>query len=222
MHAHNAPRVTWGREHVTQGFSKACLDSENIFSHSVALLIDPSEWIADSSTLQSCLLIIRAHRRISLFLTDQQAMVRSQPVHALTLCSPITGNPPRSGPGPMRAGTMPMGHRSQRSREENGSNSQSPMKLRGEDGPSVYSPIKSDSRRPRSNSESSGMDKDKRAEEDKKRRERRKEREARREKEGKSSKDLKSSRPTKRPQGLDIIDKLDVTGIYGQGRKSYA
>lgn len=60
------------------------------------------------------------------------------------------------------------------------------------------------------------MDKERVVEDERRRRERRKEREARREKEGKS-KDGKSR--TKKPQGLDLIDKLDVTGIYGQGRK---
>lgn len=73
-----------------------------------------------------------------------------------------------------------------------------------------------DKQRLRRNSESSVHD---REAEDKKRRERRKEREARREKEGKP----KDGRPskTKRPQGLDVIDKLDVTGIYGQGRECH-
>lgn len=59
------------------------------------------------------------------------------------------------------------------------------------------------------------MDREK--DDEKRRRERRKEREERREKEGRS-KDGKS-KPTRKPQGLDIIDKLDVTGIYGQGRE---
>ena len=64
------------------------------------------------------------------------------------------------------------------------------------------------------------MDKEKSAEDDKRRRERRKEREARREKDGKS-KDGKSAGGSRRkPQGLDLIDQLDVTGIYGQGRES--
>ncbi|GAB7353048.1 hypothetical protein MBLNU459_g3601t1 [Dothideomycetes sp. NU459] len=76
-------------------------------------------------------------------------------------------------------------------------------------------PPQADGRRPRRNSESSIMDKDRIAEDDRRRRERRREREARREREGKS-KDTKS-RPAKKPQGLDLIDKLDVTGIYGQG-----
>lgn len=72
--------------------------------------------------------------------------------------------------------------------------------------------------RPRRNSESSVLDKEKSAEDEKRRRERRKEREARREKEGRS-KDGRSSGRTKKPHGLDIIDQLDVTGVYGQGRK---
>lgn len=81
------------------------------------------------------------------------------------------------------------------------------------------SPPRAENRRPRRNSDSSIMDKDKAIEDEKRRRERRKEREARREKDGKS-KDGKSSKPHRKPQGLDLIDQLDVTGIYGQGRKS--
>ncbi|KAI9700985.1 MAG: hypothetical protein M1820_006630 [Bogoriella megaspora] len=65
--------------------------------------------------------------------------------------------------------------------------------------------------RPRRNSESSVMDKPKMTEEERAAREKRhKEREERRRKEG------RSTRP-KRPKGLDVIDKLDVTGIYGPG-----
>lgn len=73
-----------------------------------------------------------------------------------------------------------------------------------------------DKSRPRRNSESSILDKEKH-DEDRRRRERRRERE-RREREGKSSKS-KDGKSTKlrRPHGLDVIDKLDVTGIYGQG-----
>ena len=61
------------------------------------------------------------------------------------------------------------------------------------------------------------MDKERSADDERRRRERRKEREARREKDGKS----KDSKPksSRKPQGLDLIDKLDVTGIYGQGRE---
>lgn len=77
------------------------------------------------------------------------------------------------------------------------------------------SPERSENRRPRRNSESSMIDKGSlNPEEERKRRERRKEREA---KDGKS----RSGR-SKRPNGLDLIDKLDVTGIYGPGRECTA
>nr|POE88217.1 hypothetical protein CFP56_11446 [Quercus suber] len=96
-------------------------------------------------------------------------------------------------------------------------------------GPS--SPEKRAHGRPRGLSESSLMDKDRRdrrdrgprgeprertESEERRRRERRKEREERHRRE--KEKSGKSDRPAKKPQGLDIIDKLDVTGIYGQGR----
>ena len=49
-------------------------------------------------------------------------------------------------------------------------------------------------------------------EDERRRRERR-----RREREGKDKdpRSGKSSKPVKKPQGLDLIDKLDVSGIYG-------
>lgn len=53
--------------------------------------------------------------------------------------------------------------------------------------------------------------------EERRRRERRKEREERHRREKEK---IRNGGKTKRPQGLDIIDKLDVTGIYGQGRES--
>ena len=53
--------------------------------------------------------------------------------------------------------------------------------------------------------------------EERRRRERRKEREDRHRRE--KEKVRNGGRSNKKPQGLDIIDKLDVTGIYGQGRK---
>ena len=121
---------------------------------------------------------------------------------------------------------MPTAHRPSRSGDpedaarRNGTRpSRQPTSKAGPSGPSgpFDTPPPYEGPRPRANSESSVVDKSKQAEEDKKRRERRKEREARREKEGRS-KDGKS-RPSKRPQGLDVIDKLDVTGIYGQGRE---
>ncbi len=59
--------------------------------------------------------------------------------------------------------------------------------------------------------------------EERRRRERRKEREERHKKEKekirKGDRAGGAAAPLKRPQGLDIIDKLDVTGIYGQGRE---
>ncbi|KAI9664083.1 MAG: hypothetical protein M1821_007574 [Bathelium mastoideum] len=66
-------------------------------------------------------------------------------------------------------------------------------------------------RRPRRNSESSAMERPRMTEEERTAREKRyKEREERRRKEG------RPGRPRK-PKGLDVIDKLDVTGIYGPG-----
>jgi hypothetical protein len=52
--------------------------------------------------------------------------------------------------------------------------------------------------------------------EERRRRERRKEREERHKREKEK---IRTGGRTKKPQGLDIIDKLDVTGIYGQGRE---
>jgi hypothetical protein len=82
--------------------------------------------------------------------------------------------------------------------------------------PHLSSPERRENRRPRRNSESSIIDRsslDPR--EERRRRERRKEREERA-KDGKDGKDSKSGgKRVRRPQGLDLIDKLDVTGIYG-------
>lgn len=71
-------------------------------------------------------------------------------------------------------------------------------------------------RRPRRNSESSILERPKitDSEEDRRRRERRR---RERERDGRH-RDGKSSR-SKRPVHMDIIDKLDVTGIYGTGSK---
>lgn len=132
---------------------------------------------------------------------------------------PTTTAPPVRAPA--RTGTMPVGaHRPSRSttEEDEARRRRAPPRPRAPpaDGLDIFSsPPKTESRRPRRNSESSIIDTRKAADDDARRRERRKEREARREKDGKS-KDGKSSR-TKKPQGLDLIDKLDVTGIYGQG-----
>ncbi len=78
-----------------------------------------------------------------------------------------------------------------------------------------------ENRRPRRNSESSVVDRAGKpvdAEEEKKRRERRhREREAG-QRDGKS-RPHPSSKNKKPNQRLDVIDKLDVTSIYGMGRK---
>ncbi|KAH6633564.1 Pal1 cell morphology protein-domain-containing protein [Boeremia exigua] len=67
-------------------------------------------------------------------------------------------------------------------------------------------------RRARRNSDSSIIDKAAQEKEDRRRRERRREREREeKDRDGKSS----STRKVRKPQGLDLIDKLDVTGIYG-------
>ena len=50
--------------------------------------------------------------------------------------------------------------------------------------------------------------------EERRRRERRKEREERHKREKEK---IRSGGRSRKPQGLDIIDKLDVTGIYGPG-----
>jgi len=127
------------------------------------------------------------------------------------------GNVPRNITQPPRAGSGPIPNHSDDRRASRAIN----LAERN-----VFdSPEKS---RPRRNSESSVMDKEK-SEEDRRRRERRKAREREhRDKDGKS-KDAKSrdakdtkdgkARPGRKTHGLDVIDKLDVTGIYGQGRE---
>ncbi|KAF2850158.1 Pal1-domain-containing protein [Plenodomus tracheiphilus IPT5] len=121
--------------------------------------------------------------------------------------------PPR--PAPARSGTDPRaGHRPSRSEEERERMRgvpRGPPRPRGQPSsrpPHPSSPERRENRRPRRNSESSIIDKGS-LEDERRRRERRREREARG-KDGKSS-----SRRTRKPQGLDLIDKLDVTGIYG-------
>lgn len=123
--------------------------------------------------------------------------------------------PPRPAPG--RSGTDPRAaHRPSRSDEERQNMreaSRGPSRPRGHPGssrpPQVNSPERRENRRPRRNSESSIID----PSEERRRRERRREREERdRTKDGK---DGKSGKRVRKPQGLDLIDKLDVTGIYG-------
>ncbi|KAF1843058.1 Pal1-domain-containing protein [Cucurbitaria berberidis CBS 394.84] len=131
--------------------------------------------------------------------------------------------PPR--PAPNRSGTEPrVGHRPTRSDEEKEKmrgQQRGPPRSRGP--PSARPPRQSsterrENRRQRRNSESSMIDKGSLdPNEERRRRERRKEREERgdRTKDGKDGKDGKSGKRVRRPQGLDLIDKLDVTGIYG-------
>ncbi|KAH0363821.1 Pal1-domain-containing protein, partial [Aureobasidium melanogenum] len=168
------------------------------------------------------------HRMSNNPFLDPPAPQRQAPSDAFTedifkdlslLDKPSSGAPPapRSN-GISRTGTMPTQHRPARSQEDE-PRRRGPAPPRGPPRPSkenaldiFASPPKTESRRPRRNSESSILDS---KDEDRRRRERRREREERREKEGRT-KDGKS-RSTRKPQGLDIIDKLDVTGIYGQG-----
>ncbi|KAK5296674.1 Pal1 cell morphology protein-domain-containing protein [Cryomyces antarcticus] len=122
-------------------------------------------------------------------------------------------------PPPPRTGTLPVQpHRPSHPQEEaqrlrNGNIAPPRPKDPGE--LDIFaSPPKTENRRPRRSSESSVHEKSA-ADDERRRRERRhREREARH-KDGRP----RDSRPpkTKKPGGLDLIDKLDVTGIYGQG-----
>ena len=75
-------------------------------------------------------------------------------------------------------------------------------------------PVPSSKHRPRRNSESSVSGKPLDPEEEKKRQERRRRERERRHRE--HSKDVRAKKPDRK---LDIIDKLDVTSIYGTGCK---
>lgn len=120
--------------------------------------------------------------------------------------------PPPPRPTASRSGTDPRGaHRPSRSDEEERERERErdrarghprgPPRPRGPPGP-----------RPRRNSESSMIDKGSLdADEERRRRARRRERDERARAEGKSS----GQKRVRKPQGLDLIDKLDVTGIYG-------
>lgn len=83
------------------------------------------------------------------------------------------------------------------------------------EGDLIPSSRKSDNRRPRRNSESSVVDKKPTPDEERKNRER-----GAKDRDAKSRdgfpRDHRAVRPRK-PRGLDLIDKLDVTGIYGAG-----
>jgi hypothetical protein len=124
--------------------------------------------------------------------------------------------PPR--PAPSRSATDSRGqHRPTRSEEDDRDRMRGaprgPPRPRGPPGPRPPRPSsreRRENRRPRRNSESSIVDKGSLdASEERRRRERRRERDERA-KDGKST-----QRKVRRPQGLDLIDKLDVTGIYG-------
>ncbi|KAK4947973.1 hypothetical protein LTR28_007504 [Elasticomyces elasticus] len=175
------------------------------------------------------------HRFVALFADYPK------PQNDLSLLDRPAPNPNTNAP-PQRTGTMPPpAHRPSRSREEEEARRRAPPRPRGPPPtfgqPDVFaSPPKSENRRPRRNSESSIIDSKDKAEEERRRRERRKERELRLAREARDGKDAKpdtkqdvksdakqdaKGKPTKRPQGLDLIDKLDVTGIYGQGRELF-
>jgi hypothetical protein len=124
--------------------------------------------------------------------------------------------PPR--PAPNRSATDGRGaHRPSRSDEEERDrmrgHPRGPPRPRGPPGPRPprqSSLERREHRRPRRNSESSVIDKGSLdPHEERRRRERRREREERA-KDGKST-----QKRVRKPQGLDLIDKLDVTGIYG-------
>lgn len=80
------------------------------------------------------------------------------------------------------------------------------------------SPEKSTGRKPRRNSESSLLDKPPVSEEDRRRRERhRRERDSRYQRDSSKRESGHSRHSRRKPHGLDLIDKLDATGIYGAG-----
>ncbi|KAF2125724.1 Pal1-domain-containing protein [Dothidotthia symphoricarpi CBS 119687] len=161
---------------------------------------------------------------------DMSATMRESPKRAtfgtatedlfknLTLDDSDRQRPPQPRPAPNRSGTEPRGgHRPSRSDEEERERQRGmpsgmarPRGAPGPRPPHQSSPERRENRRPRRNSESSivdrgNLDRD----EERRRRERRRERDDR-DKERKSG-----PRRVRKPQGLDLIDKLDVTGIYG-------
>ncbi|KAI4665874.1 uncharacterized protein J4E78_003339 [Alternaria triticimaculans] len=152
-----------------------------------------------------------------LFFADYPALTQAN----LTIDDTDKKRAPPPRPAPARSGTDPRaGHRPSRSEEERqrmreasrgGSRPRGPPSSSRP--PQLNSPERRENRRPRRNSESSIIDRgslDPR--EERRRRERRKEREER----ARDGKDSKSGgKKVRRPQGLDLIDKLDVTGIYG-------
>ncbi|KAL5116448.1 hypothetical protein ACEQ8H_005684 [Pleosporales sp. CAS-2024a] len=136
--------------------------------------------------------------------------------------APTNKSAPPPRPAPNRSATDSRGdaqrqHRPSRSDEDKDrarGDARGPPRPRGPPGSSRPRPSsreRRENRRPRRNSESSIVDKGSLdLEEERRRRQRRRERDERA-KEGKSS----SQKKVRRPQGLDLIDKLDVSGIYG-------
>ncbi|KAI7551378.1 hypothetical protein KC331_g2596 [Hortaea werneckii] len=127
--------------------------------------------------------------------------------------------PPRAAPQ-VRSGTLPPPiHRPSASGERRPA---PPRPSRGVDSP----PKREHRPRPRGMSESSVMDERERLHRrDRERSERaprteseeRRRRERRREREDRHRREAEKTRKVRKAQGLDIIDKLDVTGIYGPG-----
>ena len=128
--------------------------------------------------------------------------------------------PPPANPGPGLGG-----HRPSRSQEEDLQKTRNGARARGPlQGLDIFADpsevVKNgEGRRPRRNSDSSAVSsKPLDSEEEQRRKERRhKDREVRRD--GKGRPHASSSARVKKPnQRLDVIDKLDVTSIYGTGR----
>ncbi|KAJ5668581.1 uncharacterized protein N7477_007151 [Penicillium maclennaniae] len=139
------------------------------------------------------------------------------PVPAQTMNSARPA-PDASKMRPARTDRLDRPDRSDRTRTSRERSSGRPAESKSKDPFDIFAdppksgPREATSRRPRRNSESSVMDRSSKLfddDDDKRRRERRREREARH-RDGKS----RSSRKDRR---LDIIDKLDVTSIYGTG-----
>ncbi|KAL1638917.1 hypothetical protein SLS58_008502 [Diplodia intermedia] len=117
-------------------------------------------------------------------------------------------------PGPSRSGTAPgRPPRPDDDHRRNASGSRAPPRRPPprEELDIFKSPGRGENRRPRRNSESSIMDKTS-MEEERRRRERR-HRERKERESGRTTRDKDGK--VRKPRGLDLIDKLDVSGIYG-------
>lgn len=184
-------------------------------------------WSASSSSVK-CLLTFRLCRTncpysIAQHLTVCPMHITSPPANA----DKVPGATSISNSAPHRAGTLPP--------QANRPPGQDPRRAPPRPPRGPPSPVKREFNRPpqmqRRASESSVMEKDRRPRierdrgerpertesEERRRRERRREREERHRRE--KEKTRNGEKRPRKPQGLDIIDKLDVTGIYGQGRE---